>query len=130
MKTILFLRQLSSAFFLPTKTVLHPAISKIFSRKKGAIPCALAALQLVLEIIHRIPRPSSLLPLGARLGVQDLLLEILPFRVGGGFLDDDFLVVVRELVDDVFERFAEFELVELGDAVRVDGGSGVCEGDV
>ena len=58
------------------------------------------------------------------LRVQQLLLELLPVGVCAGFLDDDLFVVVGELVDDVFELFGEFELVELGYAVGRDGDAG------
>ncbi len=55
------------------------------------------------------------------LGVDDLLLEVLPVRVGAALLDDDLLVVVRELVDDILEALAQLELVEGGGAFGVDG---------
>lgn len=38
--------------------------------------------------------------------------------------NDNLLVVVGKFVDDVFDRFAELELVELGDALGRDSDTG------
>ena len=60
----------------------------------------------------------------SRLGIHQLVLKRLPIRIGARVLDDNLLVIVGQLVDDVFDRLAELELVELGDALRRDGDPG------
>jgi len=57
------------------------------------------------------------------LGVDELLAEVLPVVVARGFVDDDLLVVVRELVDDVLVLLAELQVVVGGDALLRDRGS-------
>ena len=87
----------------------------------GAVPCALPTVQLILKVVYRISWALPLLALVARLSIHNLLLEVLPFRIRRGFLDDDLFVVVRQLVDDIFDRFTQFEVVEFGDAIGRDG---------
>lgn len=94
-----------------------------FLGRCGAVPCALPTVQLILKVVYRIPWALPLLALVARLRIHNLLLEVLPFRIRGGFLDNDLFVVVRQLVDDIFDRFAQFEVVEFGDAIGRDGDS-------
>lgn len=89
----------------------------------GAVPCALPTVQLILKVVYCISWALPLLALVARLSIHNLLLEVLPFRIRRGFLDDDLLVVVGQLVDDIFDRFAQFEFVEFGDAIGRDGDS-------
>ena len=60
----------------------------------------------------------------SRLGIHQLVLERLPIRIGARVLDDNLFVIIGQLVDDVFDRLAELELVELGDALWRDGNSG------
>ena len=58
-----------------------------------------------------------------RLCIHQLALERLPVWIRARVLDDDFFVVIGELVDDVFDRFAQLKLVVLGGALRRDGDS-------
>ena len=57
------------------------------------------------------------------MGVDELLAEVLPVAVARGLVDDDLLVVVRELVDDVLVLLAELQVVVGGDALLRDRGS-------
>jgi hypothetical protein len=57
------------------------------------------------------------------LGVDQLLAEVLPVRIGRGLLHDDLLVIVRELEDNEFVHFVELQLVVAVNALRRDGGS-------
>lgn len=82
------------------------------------IPRTLAALELILKVIHGVSWPLACLPFMPRLRIHELILESLPVWIGGRIFDDNFLVVVGQLVDDIFDRFAEFELIELGGALR------------
>ena len=64
--------------------------------------------------------------LGLGLGVDKLVAEVIVLgAILAGAVDDDLLVVVRQLVDDVFELLVELELVVGRYALGVDGGSGV-----
>ena len=91
----------------------------------SALPLSLASFQLVLEIVHRIPWPLTLLALVARLGIHELGLKRFPVAISGFLLDDNLLVIVRELIDDVLDgSFSEFELVECRYALWCDGDTG------
>lgn len=57
------------------------------------------------------------------LGVDELLAEILPVAVVRSLVDDDLLVVIGELVDDVFVLLVELQIVVGGDAFLRDRGS-------
>lgn len=57
-------------------------------------------------------------------GVDELLAEALPVLVGRGLLDDNLLVVVRQLVDDVLELLGELEVIVGSYALRGNGRSG------
>lgn len=70
-----------------------------------------------------------MLSLIARLRIQDLVLEGLPVRVSRGLFNDDFRIVIGELVDDVFDGFLELEIVELADALGGYGDSVCVEED-
>ena len=63
-----------------------------------------------------------------RLGIHQLALERLPIRIRARILDDNLFVIIGQLVDDVFNRLAELELVERGDALWRDGNSGGSSG--
>ena len=56
--------------------------------------------------------------------IHELTLERLPIWIRARVLDDNLFVVIRELVDNVFDRFAELELIEFGDAVGRNGDTG------
>lgn len=58
-----------------------------------------------------------------RLCIHQLVLERLPVWIRARILDDNLFVVIGQLVDDVFDGFAQLELVELGDALGRDGDS-------
>ena len=59
-----------------------------------------------------------------RFCIHQLTLERLPVWIRARVLDDDLFVVIGELVDNVFDRFAELELIEFGDAVGRNGDPG------
>ena len=59
-----------------------------------------------------------------RFCIHQLTLERLPIWISARVLDDNLFVVIGEFVDNVFDRFAELELIEFGDAVRRDGDTG------
>ena len=65
-----------------------------FLERCGAVPCALPTVQLILKVVYRISWALPFLALVARLRIHNLLLEVLPFRIRRGFLDDDLFVVV------------------------------------
>ena len=59
-----------------------------------------------------------------RFCIHQLTLERLPIWIRARVLDDNLFVVIGEFVDNVFDRFAKLELIELGDAVGRDGDTG------
>jgi len=59
-------------------------------------------------------------------GADELLAKVLPVLVGRGLVDDDLLVVVRQLVDDVLVLLAELQVVVGGDALLRNRGSVMC----
>lgn len=59
-----------------------------------------------------------------RFCIHQLTLERLPVWIRARVLDDNLFVVIGELVDNVFDRFAELELIEFGDAVGRNGDTG------
>lgn len=82
---------------------------------------ALTAGKAVLKVVNGVSWAlGQSTRLGLGLGVDKLLTESIPVGLLGGVLDDDGLVVVGERVDDVFDRLAKLELVELGDALWCD----------
>lgn len=90
--------------------------------KRNLAPGALTTLELILDIKHRIPPTNALLALLVlALGVEQLFAEGGVIRAGGGLLDHDLLVVVRDLVDDPLGGFAQLEVVEGLDAFGGDG---------
>lgn len=77
----------------------------------------LARRQVVGKVVHGVSWAlGQRTALGLGLGVDKLLAEAIPVSVFRGILDHDLLVVIRELVDDVFDGLAELEFVELADA--------------
>jgi hypothetical protein len=96
------------------------------ANKRNLGPASLSTLQLVLNIEDGIPATDALIAATVvALGVEQLLAEDVEVCFFGGFLDDDFLVVVANLVDYPFDVLAELQLVERVDAVRVDGDTNV-----
>jgi hypothetical protein len=92
------------------------------ANKRNLAPGSLATLQLILDVEDRVPPTDALLSAAVlALGVEQLLAEDIVVCFFGGFLDDDFFVVVADLVDYPFNVLAELELVERADAVGVDG---------
>jgi hypothetical protein len=90
-------------------------LSYIFRR----IPLALTALELELYVVDGIRR--AILAIGLFLG-DELFPESVIVWLVADFVHHNFLLIVGDLVDDVFGTAAtEFQLVELGDAVRIDG---------
>lgn len=114
MKTILFLSLHQPCLALPPKFLLSCIRN---------IPCSLTVLQLVLKVINSVSRALALLPPMPRLCIQQFVLECLPVWIRARVLDDNLFVIIGQLVDDVFERFAKLELIELGDALGRDGDS-------
>lgn len=105
----------------PDSTYLNSSIIRAPSNKGNLASLALPAREIIIKIINRISWTlghSSRLGLG--LGIDELLAEGVPVGFGASIFDDDGLVVVGEGVDDVFDGFAELELVELGDALGCD----------
>lgn len=116
-----------------------------------SLPCTLTASEFILDIVHGVPgsladgslvltvssdprfrnsgqelavlgrMATYVLVLG--LGVDELLAEILPVAVVRSLVDDDLLVVIGELVDDVFVLLVELQIVVGGDAFLRDRGS-------
>jgi len=87
--------------------------------------CALAVLELVLDVEDTVTAANALLALAVlALGVEELLTEDGPVSLLGGLLDNNLLPVVTDLVDDPLGVLAELELVEGGDALGCDGNTG------
>jgi hypothetical protein len=82
------------------------------------LPLALSSLKFELDIINGVRRTV----LAAALFLCDELLpEHVIVRLAADFVYHDFLLVVGDLVDDVFWPAApQLELIELGHAFRVD----------
>ena len=62
-----------------------------------------------------------------RLGVEQLLPELVPVAALGLVLDHNLFPVVRDLVDDVLRALSELEVVEGADALgrHADSGGGL-----
>lgn len=87
--------------------------------------CALAVLELVLDVEHGVTAANALLALAVlALGVEELLAEDRPVSLLGCLLDNNLLPVVADLVDDPLGVLAELELVEGADALGCDGNTG------
>jgi hypothetical protein len=110
------------------------------SNERNLGPRSLATGQIILDIVDGIATTDSLLaPAVLALGVEQLFAEHVEVGLVGRLLHHDLFPVVADLVDYPFNVFAELELVELADAVRVYGDTGVvvlvwvrgvCEGGV
>lgn len=59
------------------------------------------------------------------LSLKELLAEVLPVLIRGGFLDNDLTVVVRQLEDDELVLLGKLEVVEGGYALLRNGGTGL-----
>ena len=87
--------------------------------------CALAVLELVLDVEDTVTAANALLALAVlALGVEELLAEDRPVSLLGCLLNNNLLPVVADLVDDPLGVLAELELVEGGDALGCDGNTG------
>jgi hypothetical protein len=87
--------------------------------------CALAVLELVLDVENSVTAANALLALAVlALGVEELLAEDRPVSLLGRLLDNDLLPVVADLVDNPLGVLAELELVEGADALGCDGNTG------
>lgn len=76
------------------------------------VALTLARGKAVLEVVDGVAGAlANSTALGLGLGVDQLLAEVVIVLIGRGLLDDDLLVVVRELVDDVLVLLGELELV-------------------
>jgi hypothetical protein len=82
--------------------------------------------QVVLEVVNGV---TGTLANGASFAlggsVDERLTEVLPLLAVGSLLDNNLLVVVRELVDDELVLLVKLKLVECGNAVLGNGGSGL-----
>ena len=88
----------------------------------ASLPLSLSSLQLILEIVDRIPWALALLALVPGFCIHKLRLERFPVAICRLLFDDNLLVVVGEFIDDVLDSaFAEFELVKGRDALGSDG---------
>lgn len=106
MKTILFLAHIVSR-------TRHP------SDYKGDQPLALAAAQLILDIVDCVPRNR---PAIAVLGFLQFGPKHLIVGFAGNLVDDDFLAVVGDLVDDELGlSAAQAEVIECSDALIGNG---------
>lgn len=90
--------------------------------KRDLVARALTALELVLDIEDGIAAANALLAAAVlALRVEQLVAEGVVVRVRRRLLDDDFLPVVADLVNDPLQRLAELEVVEGADALGRDG---------
>jgi hypothetical protein len=86
--------------------------------KGDLAPRALAALELVLDVKDGVAAADALLALAVlALGVEQLFTETGPVALRRCLLNHNFLPVVADLVDDVFDRLAQLEVVERADAL-------------
>ena len=84
--------------------------------------CALAILELVLDVEDSVTAANALLALAVlALGVKELLAEDRPVSILGCLLNNNLLPVVADLVDDPLDVLAKLKLVEGADALRGDG---------
>lgn len=116
------IRSLAAQFHAPDCcTYLNPRIIRAPSNERNLAPLSLPRRQIIVKVVDSVSRA---LGHGTRLGlglcVDELLAEGVPVSVLRGVLDDDGLVVVGKGVDDVFDRLAQLQLVELGDALGCD----------
>lgn len=92
------------------------------ANKRNLVAGALPAVQLILDVVDGVAAAHALLAAAVfALGAEQLFAEDAPVGFLGRLLDDDFFPVVADLVDDVFDVFAQLELVERANAFGVDG---------
>lgn len=85
------------------------------------VPLALA-LGLVFDIVDSVSATLALLSFPVlALCAQELLSECGVVVDGGGFLNNNLLPVIGDLVDDPLGRLSKLEVVECRDALRGDG---------
>jgi hypothetical protein len=85
-------------------------------------PRSLATRQIILNIVDSIATADALLALAVlALGAEQFVAEHVIVGLVGRLFHHDLFPVVADLVDYPFEVFAELQLVELADAVRVYG---------
>ena len=102
-------------------TYLNTSIIRAPSNEGDLAPLALSARQIVVEVVDGVSGALGQgAALGLALGVDELLAEGVPVGLLGRGLDDNRLVVVGQRVDDVLDRLAQLQLVELGDALGRD----------
>lgn len=97
------------------------------ARRRRVVPLALTTAKLVLDIVDSVPGGRAALGVlgGLQLAPEDLVVGL-----GGDLVDDDLLAVVRDLEDDELGLPpAHAEVIEGGDALIVDGDSGVQGGE-
>jgi hypothetical protein len=75
--------------------------------------------------IHGTCRGRATYTPGLGRSVDELLAEVVPVLVPGSLLDDNLLVVVRELEDDVLVLLGELQVTVGGYAILRNGGTAV-----
>jgi hypothetical protein len=119
------LADLSLHFPETANTHMQRCIVRAPSNESDLAPRPLATLQLILDIEHSIAPANDLLALAVlALCVDQLFTEYVPVTLRRSFLNDDFLPVVADLVDDPFERLLELQILECSDAFRGDRDAG------
>ena len=89
------------------------------------VALSLAVRSVVLDVVDGVATANARVALAVvALGVDELLAESLVVVLAGLLLDDNLLVVIRDLVDHPLEALAELELVEGSDALGSDGDTG------
>jgi hypothetical protein len=88
------------------------------SNKGDLVPRPLATLEFILDVKDGIATADTLLSLAVlALGIEQLFTEPSPVALGARLLNDNLFPVIADLVDDVFERLAQLEVIEGGDAL-------------
>ena len=101
---------------------VSPLEKSLIETGDSVLPLSLAGFQLVFEVVHRISWALAFLALVPGLGVHELLLERFPVAICRFLFNNDLLVVVRKLIDNVFDgSFAELEFVKCRYALWCDG---------
>ena len=82
-------------------------------------PLAFTTFKLILEIVDSISGTFALLASMCCFGVDEFVAKDFVVAIAGFLFNDNLLVVVGELIDDIFDgAFAQLELVVRRDAIR------------
>lgn len=101
--------------------VLNTGVVRGPSEECNLVSLSLARSQIVVDVIDSVSWARTFLSVSAlALGIDKLLAEGFPIIILTSLLDHNFLVIVGELIDDVFDLLRELQLVKFCYAIIID----------